>query len=156
MSLVIVLLILSKLVGHDYVLAQIQHVTWFYELTFWFLTDSPDENEKHWGAVNRYFSTSKTTTNVFVLDFTKPRASLDPAYPVVKQMLTKSGYLSQFVNFNTYSHDQPRDQKRSNIILQGVARQILQKAGVRYVGWIHSSSQQNAHFLTHLSVCPWH
>jgi hypothetical protein len=35
----------------------------------------------------------------------------------------------------TYSHDQPRDEKRSSIILQGVARQILQKAGVR-LWWV--------------------
>jgi hypothetical protein len=64
--------------------------------------------------------------------------TLDPAYPVVKQMLTKSGYLSQFLNFNTHNHCNARDAKdtkRSNIILQGVARQILQKAGVR-LWWV--------------------
>lgn len=93
-----------------------------------------DENEKHWGPISKYFSGS-SKDNIFVLDFAKPRNALDPAYPVIKQMLTKSGYLSQFVNFNTYSHDQPRDQKRSSIILQGVARQILQKAGVR-LWWV--------------------
>lgn len=76
-----------------------------------------------------------STENIFVLDFTKPRGSSDPAYPVIKQMLTKNGYLSQFVNFNTYSHDNPRDQKRSSIILQGVARQILHKSGVR-LWWV--------------------
>jgi hypothetical protein len=78
---------------------------------------------------------SENYENVFVLDFNKPRGSSDPAYPVVKQMLTKHGFLSQFVNFNTYQHDQPRDQKRSNIILQGVARQILQKTGTR-LWWV--------------------
>ena len=74
--------------------------------------------------------------NVFVLDFTKPRGGSDPAYPVVKQMLTANGYLSQFVNFMTYAHDNPRDQKRSSIILQGVARQILQKTGIR-LWWVN-------------------
>ncbi len=50
-------------------------------------------------------------------------------------MLTKSGFLSQFVNFNTYSHESPRDPRRSEIILQSVARQILQKSGVR-LWWV--------------------
>jgi hypothetical protein len=50
-------------------------------------------------------------------------------------MLTKSGFLSQFVNFNTHSHDQPRDEKRCSIILQGVARQMLQKIGTR-LWWV--------------------
>ena len=50
-------------------------------------------------------------------------------------MLTQNGYLSQFVNFITYAHDNPRDEKRSNIILQGVARQIIQKTGVR-LWWV--------------------
>jgi aubergine-like protein len=49
--------------------------------------------------------------------------------------LTKNGFISQFVNFNTYAHDNPRDQKRSDIILQGVARQILQKMGIR-LWWV--------------------
>ncbi len=39
------------------------------------------------------------------------------------------------MNFNTYRHDEPRDMKRSNIILQGVARQILEKVGVR-IWWV--------------------
>ena len=94
------------------------------------------DKERHWGIVESTFSDpSLTCDNIFVLDFTKPRGATDPAYPVVKQMLTSNGYISQFVNFNTYSHDNPRDQKRSNIILQGVARQILQKAGVR-LWWV--------------------
>ena len=48
---------------------------------------------------------------------------------------TQAGHLSQFVNFNTYAHDQPRDQRKSTTILQGVARQILQKCGVR-LWWV--------------------
>jgi len=88
--------------------------------------------EKHWGAVDRALSDqSISSENVFVIDFNKPRGASDQAYPVVKQMLTKNGYLSQFVNFNTYPHDQARDPKRSSIILQGVARQIVQKTGAR-------------------------
>ena len=94
------------------------------------------EREKHWEAVEQYLSTSSHNhENVFVLDFNKPRGASDPAYPVVKQLLTKHGFLSQFVNFNTYQHDQPRDEKRSNIILQGVARQILHKTGTR-LWWV--------------------
>jgi hypothetical protein len=88
------------------------------------------DNGRHWGEVERYFS-QKMPSNIFVLDFVKPsQGSLDPAYPVVKQMLTAKGYLSQFVNFKTYDHDNPRDERRSQIILQGVGRQILQKSGV--------------------------
>jgi len=89
------------------------------------------DSERHWGAVEKCFGSGKVADNIFVLDFTKPRNSLDPAYPVVKHMLAKSGFLSQFVNFKTYQHEQPKDLKRSNIILQGVSRQILQKTGVR-------------------------
>jgi hypothetical protein len=88
------------------------------------------DNGRHWGEVEKYFS-QKMPSNIFVLDFVKPlHGSLDPAYPVIKQMLTAKGYLSQFVNFKTYAHDNPRDERRSQIILQGVARQCLQKAGV--------------------------
>jgi hypothetical protein len=94
------------------------------------------DNERHWGAVEKCFSQkSAIPENCFVLDFTKPRGGKDPAYPVIKQMLTASGFLSQFVNFMTYDHDNPSDEKRSNIILQGVARQILQKTGVR-LWWV--------------------
>ena len=112
--------------------------------TAYTFSDSPvemietDEQERHWGAVERYFSGGSRHENVFVLDFTQPRGTLDPAYPVIKQMLTKAGYLSQFLNFNTHNHCLARDAKdtkRSNIILQGVARQILQKAGVR-LWWV--------------------
>lgn len=99
-----------------------------------------EDMERHWGAVERYFSGGRVKENIFVLDLTKPRATLDPAYPVVKQLLTKGGYLSQFVNFNTYDHGNARDMKRSNIILQGVARQILQKCGVR-LWWVNLPKQ---------------
>lgn len=95
------------------------------------------DNEKHWGAVERHFSGSQPS-NIFVLDLVKPprRQALDPAYSVVKHILTKAGYLSQFVNFNTYDHGEPRDQRKSNTILQGVARQVLSKCGVR-VWWVN-------------------
>lgn len=94
------------------------------------------DRERHWGAVEKCFSdTSLDPENVFVLDFNKPKGSTDSAYPVIKQLLTKGGFLSQFINFNTYAHDNPRDQRRSDIILQGVARQILQKTGVR-LWWV--------------------
>ena len=94
--------------------------------------------ERHWGQVEKTFSAGKMPKNVFVLDFSKPprRAALDPAYPVVKMLLGKGGYLSQFVNFNTYDHGDPRDEKRSNIILQGVARQVLSKCGYR-IWWVN-------------------
>lgn len=73
--------------------------------------------------------------NIFVIDFNKPPGAADSAYPVIKQLLTKNGFLSQFVNFKTYDHSNPRDQKRSDIILAGVARQILQKTGFR-LWWV--------------------
>lgn len=63
---------------------------------------------------------------------------MDAAYPVVKRMLCAKGYLSQFVNFKTFRHDDLRDdaaEKRSKIILGGVARQILQKCGV-CIWWV--------------------
>jgi hypothetical protein len=94
------------------------------------------DSERHWGAVEKCFAhDKKLKDNIFVLDFTKPKGGTDSAYSVIKQMLTQNGFLSQFVNFVTYSHDQPRDQKRSLIILQGVARQILQKTGIR-LWWV--------------------
>lgn len=94
------------------------------------------DKEQHWGAVGKCFSDpSLNPENIFVIDFNKPRGATDSAYPVIKQMLTKSGFLSQFVNFNTYDHSNPRDQRRSDIILAGVARQILQKTGFR-LWWV--------------------
>ena len=63
--------------------------------TAYTLNDSPiamietEEQERHWGAVEKYFGGSATHENTVVLDFTKPRSTLDPAYPVVKSMLSK-------------------------------------------------------------------
>jgi len=96
------------------------------------------DNDKHWGNVEKYFGGSKLPDNLFVVDFSLPprRAASDPAYSVVKQMLGKGGHLSQFVNFNTYDHGNPRDEKKSSIILQGVARQVLSKCGVR-IWWVN-------------------
>jgi len=92
--------------------------------------------QDHWGPVEKCFSDpSLDPENVFVIDFNKPRGATDSAYPVIKQMLTKNGFLSQFVNFNTYDHSNPRDERRSDIILAGVARQILQKTGFR-LWWV--------------------
>lgn len=97
---------------------------------------SAGDKERHWGAVERYFSDrSLNPVNIFVIDLNKPRGATDSAYPVIKQILTKSGFLSQFVNFNTYDHGNPREQRRSDIILAGVARQILQKMGFR-LWWV--------------------
>jgi len=94
------------------------------------------DRERHWGEVEKCFSDpSLNPENIFVLDFNKPRGATDSAYPVIKQILTKSGFLSQFVNFNTYDHANARDQRRSDIILAGVARQILQKTGFR-LWWV--------------------
>lgn len=92
----------------------------------------------HWGRVEKYFSGTQLPDNVMVVDLSRPPrgSSTDPAYPVVKSMLGKGGYLSQFVNFSTYDHGNPRDIKKSNIILSGVARQILSKCGVR-VWWVN-------------------
>ena len=93
--------------------------------------------QRHWGAVEKFFGGAAVPNNLFVIDFCKPkgRASLDPAYSVIKSMLGGAGHLSQFVNFNTYNHGDPRDMRKSNTILQGVARQILSKCGVR-IWWV--------------------
>ena len=91
------------------------------------------DDEKHWGAVERALS-GKLPDNVFVLDFNKPRGGTDRAYSYIKQILTQNGHLSQFVNFQICRHDDFRNNKtvnKSNMILGGVARQILQKTGVR-------------------------
>ena len=87
--------------------------------------------------------------NRFVLDLSRPPRgqSSDPAYSVVKSMLGQGGYVSQFVNFATYDHGNPRDLKRSSIILSGVARQILSKCGVRIV-----SRELSFLFLVHLDI----
>lgn len=93
--------------------------------------------QRHWGAVEKYFGGNAIPSNLFVIDLSKPsgRAALDPAYSVIKSMLGRAGHLSQFVNFNTYNHGDPRDMRKSNTILQGVARQILCKCGVR-IWWV--------------------
>lgn len=85
--------------------------------------------EQHFGAVERFFA-SDVPPNVFVLDFTRPKAAADAAYPVVKKTLAQYGYLSQFVNWKTCPHDETLGERKSNSILYGVSRQILQKAGV--------------------------
>jgi hypothetical protein len=54
------------------------------------------DNEQHWGSVEKFFS-EKVPPNLFVLDFTKPRGALDPAYPVIKHILTKGGFISQVI-----------------------------------------------------------
>ncbi len=94
------------------------------------------DDRYHWSAVEGYFN-GRQPRNVFVLDLVKPprRQALDAAYSIVKHILTQSGFLSQFVNFNTYDHSNPRDQRKSQTILQGVARQILSKCGVR-IWWV--------------------
>ena len=77
-------------------------------------------------------------SDTFVVELSRrPRGqSSDPAYSVVKSYLGRGGYISQFVNHSTYNHDQPRDVKKSDIILSGVARQILSKCGVR-IWWVN-------------------
>lgn len=87
------------------------------------------DTQQHWGLVEKFFS-SKQPANVFVLDFTKPRQAVDPAYSVVKHILAKGGYLSQFVNFKKHDHANTNNQRRSDTILYGVARQILCKCGM--------------------------
>lgn len=105
---------------------------------FSLLSTSGDED--HCKGVQDYFHKS-LPDNIFVLDLVRPprRQALDTAYYVVKYLLTKNGYLSQFVNFNTHDHARIDDQKsvrRSNAILQGVARQILSKCGAR-IWWVN-------------------
>lgn len=53
-----------------------------------------DANKSHHGTVQKHFS-GKVPANTFILDFTKPRGSLDPDYPVVKMILAQYGYISQ-------------------------------------------------------------
>jgi hypothetical protein len=51
------------------------------------------DNEKHWGEYEKFLPSNKRD-NLFILDFTKPYKGMDPAYPVIKQMLGRGGYLS--------------------------------------------------------------
>lgn len=97
------------------------------------------DNDQHWGAVQDYFKNRYSkTNNVFVLDFTRPRSALDPAYSTVKHMLSEGGYLSQFVNFRNCEHARPKDDKerrRSHLVLISIARQILHKCGFT-IWWV--------------------
>jgi hypothetical protein len=93
------------------------------------------DNQYHVNPIQTYF-TGNVPENLFVLDFNKPREAADPAYPTIKQLLATGGFLSQFVNFKTCNHDRhDRNVKKSDMILQGVSRQILQKTGVR-LWWV--------------------
>eukprot|EP00526_Cylindrotheca_closterium_P001827 CAMPEP_0113606254 /NCGR_PEP_ID=MMETSP0017_2-20120614/2758_1 /TAXON_ID=2856 /ORGANISM="Cylindrotheca closterium" /LENGTH=1098 /DNA_ID=CAMNT_0000514789 /DNA_START=150 /DNA_END=3446 /DNA_ORIENTATION=- /assembly_acc=CAM_ASM_000147 len=113
--------------------------------TLYRLSDKPfrivkaGSREWHWQAVEKCFAdaSSLPTENVFVIDFCKPGGSTDPAYPVIKHMLTSHGYISQFVNFSKCPHDRAIGEmkKRSGDILNGVGRQILWKAGAR-LWWV--------------------
>ena len=78
----------------------------------------------------QYRSSPLLIHTVFVLDFTKPRKNVDIAYPVVKKMFASGGILSQFINFKNCDHGNPKNEKRSKIVLSAVARQILNKTGV--------------------------
>lgn len=95
---------------------------------------SAGDGGQHSGAIERHFS-GNMPPNAFVLNFLKPAGKTDPEYSMAKMLLARGGYLSQFVNFQTYNHGQPRDDRKSTIILQGVARQVLQKAGVQ-LWWV--------------------
>lgn len=90
-----------------------------------------NDQERHWGAVEVAFGKgSKLPDNVFVIDMTKPRTATDPSYSVVKKMFATGGILSQFINFRNCNHNNPNMSRKSQIILGGVARQILNKVGV--------------------------
>lgn len=94
-------------------------------------------------------ATSLPKENVLVLDFCKPGGPTDPAYHVIKHMLTRNGYISQFVNFSNCDHeylvpikrtqrgDRRKDRavQRSTDTLNGVGRKILNKAGTR-LWWV--------------------
>jgi hypothetical protein len=92
--------------------------------------------QHHWEAIEQYFHSERNLPhNVFLIDFNQPlrRSNTDPAYPVIKEFLSRHGYLSQFVNFNCNSHtDQDR---RSQLILGAIGRQILNKCGAR-IWWV--------------------
>ncbi|GKY93658.1 hypothetical protein MPSEU_000333200 [Mayamaea pseudoterrestris] len=96
------------------------------------IVDAGVNEGSHQQAMTQELS-QKLPPNTFFLDFVRPaRSTLDPAYPIVKWLLAKGGHLSQFVNFKKMAHGSPNaDAKKSGQILQGVARQILQKCGVR-------------------------
>lgn len=85
--------------GVDAVYSKIKKFVNNYNTLYRFKDDPPKvvqvgDNEQHWGTVEKEFA-SLQMDNLFVLDFCKPRGGSDPAYPVVKHMLTSNGYLSQ-------------------------------------------------------------
>ena len=99
------------------------------------------DKEAHYGPVENFFK-NEQPDNIFVLDLARPprKQALDEAYYVVKYILTKGGFLSQFINFNTCDHSNARDARKSNTIMSGVARQVLSKCGVR-VWWVNIPPQ---------------
>ena len=102
-----------------------------------FATVSAGDNEKHWGAVEKFLS-KKAPPNVFFIDFCKPRQASDKAYSVIKCIFAKNGFLSQFVSFKTCNHSflrSDRDEKKSTTILGGVARQVMCKCG-EAIWWV--------------------
>ena len=64
-----------------------------------------------------------------VLDMVKTKKNGDKAYPVVKQALCRAGHISQFLNFDTHKYSDLCDRK-TDLLLGMIAKQILQKAGV--------------------------
>ncbi|CAJ1932904.1 unnamed protein product [Cylindrotheca closterium] len=113
---------------------------------FYRLSDEPylfpaGQGSLHSKAVEECFrqgASSLPKENVFVIDFCRPGGSTDPAYSTIKYMLTRHGYISQFVNFSNCAHDNPGNEKvakRSRDIINGVGRQILSKAGAR-LWWV--------------------
>jgi len=96
-----------------------------------------NDQDRHWGAVEVNFGKAKKLpANIFVIDMTKPRAATDPSYSVVKKMFATGGILSQFINFRNCNHNNPQQSRKSQIVLGGVARQILNKVGV-VIWWTH-------------------
>lgn len=83
----------------------------------------------------RKFLSEGPPADAFVLDFIKPAGNKDPDYCLIKEMLGHKGVLSQFLCFKKYDHERDRNNK-SGTILQGLARQILQKAGAR-IWWVN-------------------
>jgi len=93
------------------------------------------KTDDHWRAVSNFFRNNKGIGNVVVIDMTKPfgHTTLDPAYSIVKSILSEGGILSQFINFKVCDHH--RADKKSSQILYAVCRQMLAKCGVR-IWWV--------------------
>lgn len=70
---------------------------------------SAGDGGQHSRAISDYLG-GQDASNIFILDFLKPRGKLDPEYGVIKMILAQSGYLSQMVNFRTHQHDTTTDQ----------------------------------------------